>query len=739
MTAAVGFLADTNEIPIMPHFTSDLRLAFRRARKRPGFTLVAVLSLTLGIGANSAVFSLVDAILLRRAPIPQPERIVEIYQRQTDFPYAPFSYPDYVDFRRTTANTFSQISISEFTVAARDAGDHVESLMGELVNGDYFPLLGLRAQVGRLLGREDDVTPGGHPVVVLSNEYWRREFNSDPSVVGRTMRLSGHQYTIVGVAPGSYTGMLSGIAPAVFMPIMMINQVQPDARDQMTQRGNHSGFIKARLAPGASVMQARTMAETFTNTMAATHPDNWPKGTALTVIPMKDIAVNPLLDSVVVPAAAALMGVVALVLLVACANLASFLLAHARDRRKEVAIRLAIGANRGALIRQFLIEALLLATVGGISGVILAGVALRAILHADLPLPLPITVDVSLDWRVLGFSILASAIAGVMFGLLPALQATRATVVETIKNENADGGPVRHASARNLLVIGQVAVSLTLAHHGRAVPAQHAGARRGRSRLRTSAGRHGLVGDSRGPLRLDATTAPARAPRSASARRIPGVDRRRSDGQHPPQPAQPAEQAHSCPGVTPPNGRTDFDVDFAAADTGYLGSIGVSIVRGRGFTAADTRGAPHVAIINEAMAQKFWPGKESIGQTFSTDSATYRVVGVTHTTKIRTLGEEPRPFIIAPLAQEFSVMVMLVARTNGDAERTATQMLSTLREVDPGIMAIQVKTMEKHLAAMLLPGATRRDGVHALRRTRARAGGPRRLRRGELRGRTTHA
>src|SRR6185503_7039581 len=172
----------------------------------PGFTLVAVLSLTLGIGANSAVFSLVNAILLRRAPILEPERIVEIYQRQTDFPYAPFSYPDYVDLRRATANTFSHVSTSQFAVAARDAGDHVESLMGELVNGDYFPLMGLRARVGRLLGPEDDVTPGAHPVVVLSHDYWRREFAGDPAAVGRTMRLSGHQFTIVGVAPESYTG-----------------------------------------------------------------------------------------------------------------------------------------------------------------------------------------------------------------------------------------------------------------------------------------------------------------------------------------------------------------------------------------------------------------------------------------------------------------------------------------------------------------------------------------------------
>src|SRR5215469_9604040 len=257
----------------MPSIASDLRLSARRALKRPGFTLVALLSLTLGIGANTAVFSLVNAILLRRAPIPHPEQIAEVYQKQSDFPYAPFSYPDYVDFRRATAGTFTQMSISAFTVAAHDLGDHVESLMGELVNGDYFPLLGLRPAAGRLFGPQDDVTPGAHPVVILSHDYWQRVFGGDPSAVGRKMRLSGREYTIVGVAPASYTGMVNGIAPAVFVPIQMTNQLQPDIRDEMKQRTNHSGFIKARLAPGATMAQANEVATRFAADMRQKYPE----------------------------------------------------------------------------------------------------------------------------------------------------------------------------------------------------------------------------------------------------------------------------------------------------------------------------------------------------------------------------------------------------------------------------------------------------------------------------------
>ena len=686
----------------MPTIANDVRVAVRRARKRPGFTIVALLSLTLGIGANTAVFSLVNAVLLRHAQIPEPERVVQIYQHQTEFDFAPFSLPDYIDFKRAAASTISQLSVSLFTVAAHDRGDRVESLMGELVNGDYFPLLGLRARVGRLIGPQDDVSPGAHPVVVLSYDYWRREYAGDVNVVGKLIRLSGHQYTIVGVAPEAYSGMISGLVPAVFVPVMMINQIQPDVRDQLQQRGNHSAFMKARMRPGVSVAQIKSIAETFKADMAKRYPSNWPAGTTVTVVPETSVAVNPLLDGVVIPAAAALMIVVGMVLLVACANLASFLLAQARDRRKEVAIRLAVGAKRSVLVRQFLIESLCLAAVAGVAGTLVSNVALRAVLKADLPLPLPITFDISIDWRVLTFTILASGAAGVLFGLLPALQATRASVVETIKNENADGGPAKRLTVRNTLVVGQVAVSLTLLITAllflRSLQARatvdpgfgHAPA--GMVWLAIPTDRY----DSTRRLQLldDIEHRMARLPGVAVVGAIDNVLLNPL--------SQQSKRIH-IQGVTPPKGRDAFEIDVAAIDSGFLNSAGITLLRGRGISGADRPDAPKVAVINEEMARQFWPGKEAIGQTFSTDSSTYRIVGVTRTTKVRTLGEDPRPFIFTSLVQEFAPTVMLVARTTGNADHTATQMLATLRDVDPALMAIQVKTMEKHLAAMLLP------------------------------------
>ena len=687
----------------MPSLATDVRLAVRRARKRPGFTLVALLSLTLGIGANTAVFSLVNAILLRRTPIPEPERVVEVYQKQIDFPYAPFSYPDYIDLKRATVGTFSQISLSEYTIAARDMGDHVESLVGELVNGDYFPLLGVRATVGRLLGPQDDVAPGAHAVVVLSHDYWQRAFASDPRVVGRMIRLSGRQYTIVGVAPATYSGSISGLTPAVFASIQMINQLQPDITDQLAQRSNHSAFLKARLAPGVSIAQAKAATGRFEADMKQRYPANWPNGTATVVIPRTSIAVNPLLDPVVVPAAAALMAVVGLVLLVACANLASFLLAQARDRRKEVAIRLAIGAKRGVLVRQFLIESLVLAALGGVAGVVLSGIVLRAVLRADLPVPLPITLDVSLDWRVLTFTVAAAAVAGVLFGLAPALQATRATVIDTIKHENVDGAAgKRRLTVRNALVVGQIAVSLTLLITAllflRSLQA------RATVNPGFGAAPAGMTWIAIPTDRYDSTQRLLLLDRiEQRMARIPGVATVGVVDNMLLNPLNNEEMRINVPGVEPPKGQTAFTIDYARADSGLFGAIGVTVLRGRAFTAADGPSAPKVAAVNEAMATQFWPDRDPIGQTFSTDSATYRVVGVTRTTKVRSLGESPRPFIFTSFAQNFSATAMIVARTNDDADRTATQMLAALRAIDPGLMVVQVKTMSKHLAAMLLP------------------------------------
>lgn len=688
---------------LSPHRVwADVRYAMRRSRRHLGFTAVAVGSLALGIGANTAIFSLIDAVMLRRAPIPHRDRVAEIYQHQNSFPYAPFSYPDYVSFRNAARGEFSQMSMAEFSAAPRDLGDHVETLFAEAVNGDYFPLLGLAAPVGRLLGPEDVGAEGANPVAVLSNDYWHRAFGADRGVVGRQIRLAGRAYTIVGVAPADYAGTFPGIAPAVYLPITMINQLQAGAGDQLAARDNHSAFLKVRLAPGVTMAQVRTLAANFTAEMQRRFPESWTATTSTTVVPESKVAVNPMIDSVVVPAAATLVAVVALVLLVACANLASFLLAQARDRQREIAIRIALGAGRWPLVRQLMMEALVLAAIGGVAGVLLSRVALHALLTANLPTPLPIHVDASLDARVLGFAFLAAGVAAVLVGLLPALQATRPDVVEVIKSENTGGGPRRRVTMRGALVAGQVAVSLVLlitaALFLRSLQAREhidPGFGHAPAGIMWFAIPPGRDSGQQAQLLLDRVEARVRA--IAGVRSVGAIDNMLLT-------ATSTQGTYvNVDGLTPPKGEPGYEVDDAAVDSGFFDAAGVRLLRGRGIEAADGAGAPRVAVINEAMAEKLWPGKDPIDETFRADSLTYRVVGVSPTTKVRSLGEAPRMYFFASLLQRPSAYIYLVARTAGDADRTTPQMIRALRDVDPSLMILQGTTMARHIATVMLP------------------------------------
>lgn len=686
----------------MPTLISDVRYAARRARSRLGFTVIAVLSLALGIGANTAAFSLINAILFHKTPLKSPERVVDIYEARDNRVAGPLSYPDYVDLRNQSRAVFSQLSLSKLSVVSRDMNDHVETVISELVNGDFFPLLGLAPQAGRLLGPDDDVAQGAHPVVVLSDDYWRTAFGADPSVVGRQLRLSGRMYTVVGVAPKAIQGIMPGLTPSLYAPIKMTNQLEPNLRDELAQRGDHGYFARARLADGQSLAAAQATATRFVSEMRRLNPKDWTPQLSLRVIPLSSIAVNPLIDNVVVPAASALMVVVALVLVVACANLASFLLAQARDRQREIAIRLAIGATRRAIVRQLLVESLLLAVIGGAFGLLLATVALRVLLHADLPLPLPINLDVSLDGRVLGFAIATATTAGVLFGLLPALNATRPNVIETIKNENAGERARRRFTMRNGLVVAQTAMSLVLLVTAglflRSFAAQ--------SNIDPGFGSApaGMVWMAIPPDRYPGDRSQALlAEIERRMRGLPNVDAVGVIDNMLLNALDQSSMAVTVDGFQPPPGEPGFDISKAAADSGFFDAAGVRIVSGRGFLSTDRSDAPRVAVINEVMASRFWPGGSAVGRTFRIDTATYRVVGVSHTTKVNSLGEAPRPFMFLALAQSPAPDFMLVARTRGNADQTTVRMLSTLHEMDPTLMVIQAKTMARHLAVMVLP------------------------------------
>ena len=679
----------------------DLQYAVRRLRSRIGFTLIAVISLGLGIGVNTAAFSLIDAIILRKTPIAHSERVAELDMLAQGQIEGPMGYADLRDLRDESAGVFSQMSISQFTMLPRDAGDHVESLAGELVNGDYFPLIGLEPVVGRLLGPGDDIARGAHPVVVLGYDYWMSAFGGDRGVVGREVHLSGRAFTIVGVAPKALEGLLPGLLPSVFVPMQMINTIEPSSFDQLTQRGNHSFFAKVRLADGASLASASAVVERFVGDMHRLHPEQWGPDASVRVTPLSKIAVNPVIDNVVVPAAAALMVVVGLVLIIACANLASFLLAQARDRRREIAVRLAIGATRRALVQQLLVESLVVALAGGALGIALSRLALHALLTADLPIPLPINLDVALDLKVLAFVIGTTVIAGVLFGLLPALQATRPDVVETLKSENT-GGDGRRFSMRSGLVVAQTAASLVLlvtaALFLRSFAAQsHVDAGFG-----SAPG--GLVWVALPNDRYPA----ARQPQIVAEieRRLRAQDDVRGVGVITSMLLNSLgnnSERINVDGVQPPPGTTAFEIDNTSADSGFFDAAGLTLVSGRLFNSSDTPARDRVAIVNQAMVDQFWPGADAVGRTFRTDSAVYHIIGVVKTTKVRSLGEAPRPLIIGAFSQGGSPIFNIILKSTGNAAATTTRAVAALRALDPSLMIIQAKTMAQHLGIMLLP------------------------------------
>jgi len=688
--------------PFVMRLLRDLRYAMRRVLQNPGFTFTAILSLAIGIGANTAIFSLVNAILLRPVPLQDPETLVDAYISRPEMPYNLFSIPDYMDLREDTRDVFEGVSGTMLSLVQVERDADIEMVPVEMVTGNFFPLIGVSALLGRTLLPEDDVSPGAHPVAMVGHSYWKNNLGADPNVVGSEVRLSGRLYTIVGVAPEEYLGKFRGIVPGFFLPLMMVDEVQAGG-SQIEARGNHSFFVRARLEPGVSIQQALVSTSALANRLKAEHPRDWNADDTIRLVPTADVIIYPPFDRFVRAAAWLLMSVVGLVLLITCANLASFQLARATDRRKEIAVRLALGATRKSLVGQLISESVLLGILGGIGGVAVGLALLRLLLAAELPLPVPVALDLDLDATVLGFSFLISVFAGVLFGLAPALQSTRPDVASTLKDETAGGGQASRLSLRNALIVGQVAVSFLLligaglflrsfqatqavdpgfgndpaAIMTMALPSTRYSEEEGRSFLR---GYFDRIGQIPGVQAVGLTNNLHLNTLSTNTTRI------------------------NVAGVEPPPDRDGHDVDRKEVDAGFFGAAGIRIVQGRNFNTSDREDSPSVAIVSQALANRFWPGQDAVGRIVERPHADdLVVVGIASDAKVRSLGEAPRSLVYLPFSQVYQNYVTVVARTALNAERLALQMLATLRELDPDAWVWEAKTMEEHLAIVLLP------------------------------------
>jgi predicted permease len=689
----------------------DVRYGLRSLRRHPGFSAMAVLSLAIGIGANATIFGVAHAVLFRGSPLDNPETLVNIYESEAGRGFNPMSFPNIEDLRKGTTHVFRGIAASTFAPAPIDRGGTVGSVMGEAVTGGAFALLGIQPQLGRTIQPEDDVARGGHPVVMLSHGYWQRAFGGDPQVVGRTLQMAGRSYTIVGVAPADYRGGLPAFTPAFYVPMAMLDELM--AVEALDQRDFHSFFVKARLAPGVTRAQAEHAASLVAASLTVARPEGWAPGEQFALVPTSDVQVVPGVDPLLRAAAWLLLAVVALVLLLACTNLASFLLARALDRGQEVAVRRALGATRGALARQLLVESSLLGLGGAAAGLVLALVLLNVLLSVDLPLPYGMRLDLHLglderallNWRVLALTAGAGVLAGGLLGLVPAVQGTRADLGSALKTGSRGScapGPLKWRSA---LVIAQIAMSLVL------LVGAGLFLRSWQQMLAVD------PGFGRAPTSILSVMTPVtRSTPDDGVQRTrrllerfqtqPGVE---AVGLVWPLPLEfsSSHTDFTIDGRVPPPGREAFRADRAFVDGGFFDAAGMTIVAGRTFNDGDWRDSQPVAIISQAMARRYWPDGDALGRILRRPDpaeADLMVVGVASDINVRSLGETPRDAVYVAYAQGEGLPVLtFVVRTATDPARMSLALVAAGKQVDPDLRVLQATTMTQHLAMSRLP------------------------------------
>jgi len=692
---------------------NDLRYAFRTLLKSPGFTAVALISLALGIGVNTTIFSVVNAVLLRPLPVTDPDRLVEVYTTtgNPEFPQSVFSYPDYVDLRDSN-EVFSGVTAYGLAVASlRHADDAPKTVVAEVVSANFFDVIGVEPALGRAFSAEEGRTEGTHPVVVLGHGFWTAQFGADPDIIGREVFINTTPYTVIGVAPASYTGMLPAMTPHVWLPMMMTEEVSvigiQDVREspigdtRLTQRGSRFLFVKARLAPGVTIERAQANVSAIMANLEVAYPDtNEDRGAEL--VPTSGVRIFPMIDRVLAPVGWLLLGIVSLVLLIACANVANMLLARSSARRQEIAVRLALGASRAALVRQLLTESLLLAVCGGALGLLLAVWGTSMLSTLDAVSQMSVRFDFGVDRTVFLFAFLASLATGLAFGLVPALKASRPQLVPALKGADAVGNRRRRIGLRDVLVVSQVAVSLLLlvgaALLGRSLQAAQA------IDLGFDADQTALIEMNLDMIGYDDEPADVfQRQYLERIRALPQVEAAALTQNI------PLSASVSVTGIFIP-GLHESDEDRVIADEavvgpGYFETMGVPLLEGRDFTERDTPDTPLVAIVNETMARSYWPGESVIGKRFRSsmeDEDDFEIIGLVGDHKVRTVGEDPRPYVHFARTQRRSTRAVVVARTAGYVAELPALLRSELQAMEPDLNSGE-RTMRESVAVTLLP------------------------------------
>ncbi|HEU0185807.1 MAG TPA: ABC transporter permease [Blastocatellia bacterium] len=681
----------------------DMRYGFRRLIKRPGFALIAVLSLALGIGANTAIFSLVNVVLFRPLPIANPAEVVSVSLVGKGGQIAAFSYPNYIDFRDRN-EVLSGLFVSRFTYMSLSRNGNNERIWGNLVSGNYFDVLGVKPALGRTFLPEEDKTRLSHPVVVISHALWQTRFGGDPSVVDSDVLINGRKFKVIGVTPSRFKGTDVIYTPEVYVPFAMQKWIEPE-NDFLDNRASQGMFATGRLKPGVSAAQAEASLNILAAQLAKEFPDN-NEGLKVQIIPPGFVV--PEFRAGMLGISAALMGLVALVLLIACVNLANLLLARATERGKEIAIRLSIGAGRARIIRQLLTESVMLAVVGGLAGVALAQWIIDLIMALKPPINIPFTLELSLDWRVLVFSMIVSVITGVLFGLVPALQSTKPDLIPALKDVASQSGGRRSPSfmLRSGLVVTQVAVSLLLLI---------AAGLTLRALQRLRAMNPGFNPENALMMNFDLGLQGYQTDAGVQLRKqllsrvesLPGVKSASITD------FMPLSMAYNSNGILIEGRPQERGANRPTAMTGsaglkYFETMGTPLVAGRDLTEQDQEGKTRSVVVNETFAHKFFPGANSIedalGKQFRTspEDRPWQIAGVAKDGKYWSIGEDPEPFVWYPIGNQLSFNYLLV-RTSAKPETLIGAILGEFRNLDANLPVIDAKTLTEHMKLSLFP------------------------------------
>ncbi len=677
----------------------DLRFAFRMFVKSPLFTTIVVVTLALGIGLNTAVFSAVEALIFR--PLPGARATHELVQLYKTAPgganYNSNSIPHYFDLRDRTPTVFSGVATWTFQDLNITADARPQTVMGQMVSANFFTVFGVTPAKGRFFTPDEDVGRGAHPVAVLSHGAWRTMFGEDPQIVGRSVSVNGQAMTIVGVAPPEFIGAIPMAQPVLWVPLMQLVQIRPGSARDFENRGNNYMNVVARLAPGVSVAQAKSRLDAVMSELQREYPDDY-RDAGINLVRQDDAGIHPMFRSAQVGLSSVVMAVVGLLLIIACVNVANLFLARARDRAREMAVRIALGARRAALVRQLLVESLVFSVVSGAAGLLVAMIAIRLANGITLPIDIVFSPDLRLSTPVLLFAIAVSVVTGMLFGIAPALQATRPDLIPALKGE-APAGQSRSRTSKGL-VVAQMALSIVLLISAGLFLVNLRGA---------TALDKGFDGDNL--LIADVNPGLQGYPRAQSEnfyRQL--LERLRANPSvrdaalisDLPLGLGNSDRGVIIPGYTPgPN--EGMSISYARTSPGYFATMGIRLLEGREFTAQDDSSAATVIVVNQHFVDRFWPGQSGLGRIVQAGGRDFRVVGVVPTGKYLRLGEDPTAFMYFSHPQMWTSSMSIVVRTAGDPLAFTPQLRREVTALDANLPLSSVRSMDGHLGISLLP------------------------------------